>query len=247
MKILNWLRRAKVSFLKKKRSRHLPLPVHTLPYNQCVKRQRQRFLFSFLLLLLISMFYTIYNAKQRIDNEELVHVWVAKSNLQSPIKIEQTHLQTNYFPKKTLPESFFLSSEDIVGKVLITDVMENEIFLSRHFTERIDTSSISTKFQKSFALTMDESWFEAKFPVLAPHDTIDILTTNPKAGFAQTILIAQNIPIIEIQYEEKSDKKTLVINLTQDEARAVLFARGARLPMHIIVHSSLTPDMNESR
>jgi len=94
---------------------------------------------------------------------------------------------------------------------------------------------------------MDENWFEAKFPALSPHDTVDVLTTNPKEGLWQTIPVAANIPIIEMQYDAKGDKKTLVVNLTQDEARAILFARGARLPMHIIVHSSLTPDTNESR
>lgn len=176
-----------------------------------------------------------------------MHIWVANQAITAPMKIEQSHLRTNYFPRKNLPELFFLSSENIVEKVLITDVVENEILLPHHFTQSVDTSSISTKFQKLFALTMDENWFEAKFPALSPHDTVDVLTTNPKAGLWQTIPVAQNIPIIEMQFDEKGDKKTLVVNLSQDEARAILFARGARLPMHIIVHSSLNPDENEGR
>ena len=171
---------------------------------------------------------------------------MANQDLTSPIEVELAHLKTNYFPQKNLPQSVFLNREDIVGKALIQDVVKNEILLPHHFTQEVDVNSISTKFQKSFALTMDENWFEAKFPTLAPHDTVDILTTNPKAGFSQTILIVQNVPIIEVQFETKGEKKTLVVNLSQDEARAILFARGARLPMHIIVHSSLSQD-NESR
>ncbi len=244
MNIFRWLKRRK---RQRRRERCLPIPTQTPPYNQCIKRQRKRFFLSFLLVLFISSFYTLYSAKQRIANEELVHVWVANQDVPSPTAIEQAHLQTNYFPRKNLPELYFHRSEDVVGKVLIQDVVKNEILLPHHFTETVDTSSVSTKFQKSFALTMDENWFEAKFPALSPHDTVDVLTTNPKEGFQQTIPVAANISIIEMQYNKKGDKKTLVVNLTQDEARTILFARGARLPMHIIVHSSLTPDTNESR
>ncbi len=244
MKVFNQFRR----FLRqRKRERCLPVPTYAPPYNQCVRLQRRRFFLSFLLVLLISSFYTLYNAKQRIANEELVHVWVANQDVISPTEIKLEHLQTNFFPRKNLPEFYFEISEEVVGKVLIQDVVKNEILLPHNFTETVDTSSVSTKFQKSFALTMDENWFEAKFPALSPHDTVDVLTTNPKAGLWQTISVAANISIIEMQYDEKGDKKTLVVNLTQDEARAILFARGARLPMHIIVHSSLTPDTNESR
>jgi len=244
MKIFHRFRRFR---RQRKRERCLPVPTYTPPYNQCVKRQRRRFFLSFLLVLLISSFYTLYNAKQRIANEELVHVWVTNQDVPSPTAIEQAHLQTHYFARKNLPELYFEASEDVIGKVLIQDVVKNEILLPHYFTETIDTSSISTKFQKSFALTMDENWFEAKFPALSPNDTVDVLTTNPKKGLRQTIPVASNISIIEMQYDEKGNKKTLVVNLTQDEARAILFARGARLPMQIIVHSSLTPDTNESR
>jgi len=242
MNVFSWLKQIR---RHRKRKQCLPLPVCTLPYNQRAKRRRKRFLFPLLVLLLLSTFYTIYSTKWRIAREELLHVWVVNQDLIAPTEIELSHLKTHYFPRKNLPTSVFLKSEDIVGKVLIRDVVANEILLPHYFTQEVDVNSISTKFQKSFALTMDENWFEAKFPTLASHDTIDILTTNPKASFSQTIPVAQNISVIEIQYGEKNDKKTLVVNLTQDEARAVLFARGARLPMHIIVHSSLSPE-NES-
>lgn len=242
--MLHWFRRIKK---QRKREQCLPVPSLTLPYNQCVRKQRRRFLISFLILLAMSVFYTVYNANRRIAREELIHVWVAKTAIQAPATIEEAHLLSRYFSQKNLPDGYFETKENMVDKVIIQDVVKNEILLTHHFSERIDTSSVSTKFQKSFALTMDENWFEAKFPTLAPHDTVDILTTNPKAGLKQTIPVAQNLPIIEMQYESKNDKKTLVVNLTQDEARAILFARGARLPMHIIVHSSLSQDTNESR
>ncbi len=236
MRGFQWLQKKRNRY---KRERCLPVPKITLPYNQYVRKQRRRFFLSFVLLLCITSFYTIYSAKKRIANEELVHVWVANQDLQAPAKIERVHLKTNYFPRKNLPKSVFTDVDNVLGKVLIQNVVKNEILLSHHFTQGVDINSISTKFQNLFALTMDENWFEAKFPILAPGDRIDVLTTNPKASFAQTIPIVENIPVIEIQYEEKNDKKTLVVNLTQDEARAVLFARGARLPMQLIVHSSL--------
>jgi hypothetical protein len=223
----------------KKAKNDFPLPSRTQPYDQCLKKQNRRFLFSFLLLLGTSLFYSYYATQQKIIENELINIWVAKKSLTPPIKIEKKHLEAKYFPRKNLPLDFLEAEKNILGKTLIERVVENQIFMSHHFAESIAENSISTKFQNLFALTMDEDWFEAKLPELVKNDVIDILITNPKRNIKETVLIAKDLSIIEVQQDPKSNKKTLVVNTTEDSARAILFVRGAHLPMQILVHSSI--------
>jgi len=195
----------------------------------------------------MSLFYSYYSAQQKIIANELVHVWVAKKTISPPVKITGEQLAAKFFPRKNLPVEFLTTKEVVIGKTLIGRVLENQVLLPHHFAELVDENSISTKFQNLFALTMDESWFEAKLPELVKNDIIDILITNPKRGIKETVLIAQSLPIIETQLDPKSNKKTLVVNTSADAARAILFVRGARLPMHILVHSSVSlPENNDN-
>ncbi len=250
-----WQRlRQKWKFLREKRKelkrakKNYPLPSLTQPYNQFLKQQNRRFFLSFLLLLSISLLYSYSSAKQKIADNELVNVWVAKETILPPTKIQEDHLREKYFSRKNLPVEFFRAEKNLVGKTLIGRVVENQILLPHDFAESVDENSISTKFESLFALTMDESWFEAKLPELAKNDLIDVLITNPKRNIKETISIARNLQIIEIQTDPKNNKKTLVVNTSEDAARAILFVRGARLPMHILVHSSisLATDNNEN-
>ncbi len=225
--------------IHKKAQQDFPLPTRTLPYNRLLKIQNRRFFISFLILLGTSLFYSYHSAKQKIVANELVEVWVVKETLLPPVEIEAKNLEAKYFPKKNLPIEFYESKENLVGKILIAKVVENQILLPHYFSESVDENSISTRFGSRFALTMDEDWFEAKLPELAKNDLIDILITNPKRNISETVLIARNLPIIEIQIDSKNNKKTLVVNTSEEAARAILFVRGAHLPMHILVHSSL--------
>ncbi len=99
--------------------------------------------------------------------------------------------------------------------------------------------SISSKFTELFAFSIDESWMASRLPEIKKNDKIDVVISNPKKEITETITVAQQVKVIDIQVG-KDKKKTLIVNITKDEASAILFSHGLRLPMQVLVYPTLT-------
>ena len=215
-----------------------PLPHVSSPYNLMVKRTQQNFLFTFLLLLGFTSIYTYFYVEQKIEREQLVRVYAAKTEITPPKTLEKNDLVLLRISKKSLPTGYFEVAKEnpVLGKTLVREVVKNEILLPHHLQIGIDPDSVSAQFEEFFAFTMDEDWFQAKLPNLKTNDLIDVVVSNPKQDLEASQIIVEAIKVIAIQ--TKNNKRTVVVNVTTDEAKSILFVRGLRLPMQILVRSS---------
>jgi len=233
------MKKMKNMFKKMKQKRLSPVPQISTPFNMEIKRQQDRWFVSFLILLLVSGFYTYFYLQHKKESEKLVTVYVAQSDIKYPHVLESKDFSTEVFPQNKLPKSFYEKSEKnpLIGQTLIQNILEHEVFLPHHIHPDLDPESVSAKFDESFALAMDEDWFQSKFSEVKENDFIDIVVSNPDSDLDATMTIVTKMKVIDIQ--EDKNKKTLIINATEEEARSIIFSRGLKLPMQILVRSGV--------
>lgn len=215
------------------------LPVVTLPYNVALKKQQERWLITFILLIAATGYYAYMYLEQQRTNKELVKVLVFTQDLERPVALMENHLTTQTFSRFQLPQGVYApeNKESIVGQTLVRNVVANEILLPHHIQSKLNPDSVSAKFEDDFAFTMDEAWFQAKLPTLKAGDIIDVLVSNPEGDLESTITVAQSLEVVAVQ--KLNSKKTLIVKLTDSQAKQILFAHGLRLPMQVLLHSAL--------
>ena len=221
------------------------LPKVTLPFDRELKATQRSYLISFLIILAFTGFYSYSYTTSQATQNQLVNVLVASQDIESPAKLEKHQVKIEKFPRKKLPTQIFDNFDEVIGKTLITSVSKNEVLQSKHFQIAVNPESISAQFSNSFAFTIDESWFVSKLPSLAKNDLIDLLVTNPQQEIGETITVASGLRVLEIQ-KDSLGRKTIVVNVTQAESQAILFARGLKLPMQLLVQPSIKTESLES-
>ncbi len=226
-------------FKNLRKQKEYPLPYVTLPYNQEIKKVQNKWFFTFLIIFGFAIFSTYQYSKFQVEENSLVDVVVAKKELISPMILSKNDLIIQKFSKKNIPEIYFQKKEDLVGKPLIQNIVSNQIILPNDINIKSNPNSISSKFTELFAFSIDESWLISRLPEIKKNDKIDIVISNPKKEITETITVAQQVNVIDIQIE-KNKKKTLIVNITKAEASAILFSQGLRLPMQVLVYPSLT-------
>ncbi len=222
----------------RKQKKH-PLPYVTLPYNQEIKKIQNRWFFSFLIIFGFAIFYTYQYSQFQVEQNTLIDVVTAKKELVSPMILSESDLMIQEFSKKNIPESYFSKKEDLIGKPLVQNVISKQIILLNDININSNPDSISSKFTELFAFSIDESWMASRLPEIKKNDKIDVVISNPKKEITETITVAQQVKVIDIQVG-KDKKKTLIVNITKDEASAILFSHGLRLPMQVLVYPTLT-------
>lgn len=219
-----------------------PLLQVSTPYNQMLKRQHEALLISLIIALAVAGFYTYFYTKDQIAAQQQVSVVVAKQDLSAPHQLTADNLQTVMIAQKLLPDGTFLEKDkdQLIGKSLTQPLKAKQIILAHQIQSDLDPDSISAQFDEWFALSMDEDWFVAKFPDFKANDRVDLLVTNPRNGLDATTVLARDLKVISIG--QAKNKRQIVVNSTEEEAKAILFARGLKLPMQILVHSAITPE-----
>ncbi|MDH3324218.1 MAG: GerMN domain-containing protein [Candidatus Peregrinibacteria bacterium] len=227
-----------MKFLKRifKRQEKVPCPKVTLPFDAEIKKIQEDYLFAFLIFLIIAAFSTYFYSKEVVHKNELVEVLVFSQNFSDPKEIEKSDVHAEKFSRKKITETTIFDFEEIMGKTLIRPVVKNEILQLHHFQDAVDPESVSSEFNEFFAFAMDESWFVAKVPNIKKNDLIDILVSNPTYNLDQTTTVASAIKVLSVT-DQKG--KTIVVNLTETDAQKILFARGLKLPMNILVRPSV--------
>ena len=211
------------------------LPRTNLPHQQETQNLQRQFFITFVILLLFSGWYSFRFIQHQKNLEDLVPVLVAKETVKSPQLVTQTLFKTSQIPRRYLPDQVFSDLESVQGFILVRDLQPNEVLVPSHLREGISKQSISHKIEGQYALSLDESWLVAKLPALKPQDRIDIMTTNPKV-YNSTNLIAQNLRVLQ-SIKGKNGKRTLLLEVETAQAEAILYARGLRLPMQILLKS----------
>ena len=218
------------------------LPSISSPYNQAVKKQQETLLFSLIIALSIAGFYSYFYVQNQIKAENKVKVIVIAQDLEAPHTLTESDLSHAWIPRALLPQGYFLDTKrsEAIGRTLTLPVKAQQVLLS-HFTESgMNPNSISAQFEQWFALSMDEDWFVAKLPNLKANDRIDLVVSNPNGNLEETTVLARNLKVIAIR--TIGNKRSLIINTTEEEARAILFSRGLKLPMQVLVHSAINSD-----
>ena len=225
--------------LPKKREAGLTLPHISTPYNQAVKKQQEALVISLIIAIAVASFYSYFYTQSQIEAEQKIEVIIFNKDLEAPHKITAGDLSQLYVPQGTLPEgSFNLSEQDqLIDQTLTQSVKSKQLVLAHYLQTDLDPNSISAKFDDLFALSMDEDWFVAKFANLKANDRIDIVVSNPREDLAATTTLARSLKVISVS--KSGNKRSLVINTSEDEAKAILFAKGLKLPMQILIHAAV--------
>lgn len=221
-----------------RRQQHLPCT--TTPYRAELERVQRRYALLILLLVGAIGWYAYKYAQARHSAEQLVSVVVASTDLKAPHQLEASDLRTLEIPQQLQPAGTWTETKDLVGQTLLRSVVAQEILLPADVHPELDSKSISAKFTEAFAFSLGEDWLVAKLPNVRPGDMVDILASNPKGRLAETTPVAEGLKVLAVP--SRSGRKSLVVNATQTEAQALLFARGLRLPMQVLVHSALPPE-----
>jgi len=225
------------NWFKKKSS----LPTLSSPYNQAVRRQQSALALTLLITILIAGIYTYFYAKKQTEARSLQSVIVVAQDITAPKILENSDLKIAKIPQSLLPENALRigEKEHLIGQTAIEDLEAKQILLPSDLRPNLDPDSISAQFNSDFALSMDEDWFAAKFPSLEVNDQVDLIVTNPRDQLESTTVIARNLTVIQI--DQIKNKRQLVLNTTEDQAKAILFAHGLKIPMQLLIHSAIKP------
>lgn len=213
-----------------------PLLVVTTPYRLALeKTQRQYALFLICVLLGIGYYSYIYIQNQAQSNR-LVSLASAKKDLNYPHVLTAEDLAWVEVPLKWAPQGSYKNVADLLGKTLRRDVVKNEVLVLADVVQKQDPNSITAQFTEGFAFSVGEDWLVSKLPSLSRGDLVDVLVTNPKLNTDSTLKIAESLSVIEV--ENIGGRKNLVLQVTPAQAESLLFSRGLRLPMQVLVYSA---------
>ncbi|HEY5714275.1 MAG TPA: SAF domain-containing protein [Candidatus Gracilibacteria bacterium] len=212
------------------------LPIITLPYDAHIQKLKRRYAITFLIMLLIGVWYSYAYHQQYVIDHQIIYAVIAEQDISSPKLIESEDLKLKGIPRKYLPRQFFLETESLTDQLLVQDLIEGEVLLPHHLKPKSDPNSISAKFENDYAFTLDEEWLIARLPQLKSKDHIDLIVSNP--GNQEDLIIAENLEILAIQ-TNKAGKKTLVLNTTKAQSESIIAARSLRLAMQVLVRSSI--------
>jgi len=219
-----------------RRSARPRLPRVTHPYHLLVRRTQRRWGLSFLIFLLF-MSGSLWSWAQKVSRQEdLIDVVVVRESLEAPLGLESSQIHQEKRPRKWVPEDALLGLDSVIGQTLLTHKSSGQILTALDLGPPINLESISAQFQDHVAFGMDESWFVSRLPEIRSGDGIDILTTHPKSWNGASTIITQNVRVIDVQ--TSGAHKTLLVNVTHEEAKALMSARGLRLPMGVLVRAS---------
>ena len=225
------------SFLQtQKKQKKQRLACVTLPYTQEIRGQRKRFQLTLLILILVASFYTLHYFQQYQKTHKPIEVVVAVTNIKGPRTLALTDIALREIPRGYLPSSYFTTLKELEAKVLVSDIASGAILTPYHFKDSVDPDSISALFSEDFAFTIDEEWLMSRLPSLRPNDLVDIIVSNPKSKYGETMIVASQIRVIEVK--KFKSKKTLVLQMTKEQAQPITFSRGLRLPMQVLIHAA---------
>lgn len=210
------------------------LPRVTHPIDQAIQKSQANLFLTFIMAGIFCATYTYISVHKYNRAHDMIEVYVAQEDLVSPQEIKKEFFQKVLVPRGILPERTVKDLKDLQEKVLVENVYKNEVLTLNHLKQDVHPESVSGKFNNHFVFTVDENWFDARFPKLKRNDVIDVLVQNMASETRQTSVVASNVRVIELQ--EEKGKRSLLLNVEMKDVESILFARGLRLPLQILLH-----------
>jgi len=205
------------------------------PSHLHIRRICQRWWLILVLVLLSLGGSLFFWTHQQSEIQDLVSVIVLNQDILAVKTLETDDVSLVKRPRKWLPKYAIIDPDYAVGKTLLLPRSQGQMLTSFDVGSVTDPASISAKLYAGRALAMDEAWFLARLPVLSSGDRLDILVSYPGRWNAPSSVIAAGISVLEVS--SSGGKKTLFVQVTPEEAQAIVSARGLRLPMQVLVRS----------
>ena len=227
-----------MSFFKKNKKQFIP-SVHT-PFAREISKRRNKFFFLFLSFLLLGFLYSkTYIAKQTVE-QDLVEVLVTTEKIEAYTPLSDASFESKKIPRKFLPQGIFLTNPKNEAEPLVSQfhILKNQVLVQSQFFSDAPQDSISVNIKKDKGFLINEDWFESEIPAITKNDKIDILATNPKLSYDKTFFVVQNVLVSDVIINEKNKKRSVLLELTDDQSKLLLFSRGNKLPMALLIHSS---------
>lgn len=217
-------------------ARQTPLLVVTTPYRAALERIQRQYFVGLICVLLGLGYYSYFYLQSKAKAESVVSLVSAQKDLIYPHVLTAEDLAWVEVPAKWVPFSSYRNVSDLLGKTLRQNVSKNEVLVLADIAFKQDPNSITAQFTNGFAFSVGEDWLVSKLPPLSRGDLVDVLVTNPKLNTDSTLRIAQGLSVIDV--ENFGGRKNLVLQVTPKQAEGLLFSRGLRLPMQVLVYST---------
>lgn len=171
------------------------------------------------------------------QKEDGIFVYVASTDLAVSHTFSDESITNVFFPKRLLPEGTLPLKKDILGNKLANPLQKGEIVTIHDLVAgKIDPNSLKGKLQDgSVAFVFPESWTEAPLVNFEKGDFIDIIASYSKTDIRKTVNIVGQVEVLDVQEKTGAYGKVLVLKLSNDQARNILFARSTRAQMQVLL------------
>ncbi len=128
-------------------------------------------------------------------------------------KVEERHVKLMEMPEGLMPEGFFSSLDDVVGKVSTTNIARGEILVTERFRAHTAGSTLAALVNESMrAVTVRVDDVVGVAGFLLPGNTVDVLASRKVANKrAVTETILRNIKVLAVDQTAAAEDNEPVI------------------------------------
>jgi len=151
---------------------------------------------------------TVIEKSESINTSSIV---VAAYNLPWGTKIEKDMIKTLSYPSESLPQGTFFENDKIIGRVIVSNIIENEPILESKLAP-VDVKSggvaaVLKPGKRAMAVKGDKVIGISGF--IRPGNLVDVLVTvkNPETKKDTTKLVLDKIPVLATGQEIQADGK----------------------------------------
>jgi pilus assembly protein CpaB len=165
--------------------------------------------------------------------ENKAQVVAAAMSIPFATKVEERHLKMVGMPEGLMPEGFFSSMEDVVGRVSTTAITRGEILVTERFRKHTAGSTLAALVnEKMRAVTVRVDDVVGVAGFLLPGNTVDVLASRKmKNNRAETETILRNIKVLAVDQTASSEEnepvvvRAVTLEMLPKEAEALFKAR----------------------
>lgn len=161
-------------------------------------------------------------------------VVVAKVDLPMGTEIGLSHITTNDWPQKIVPNGCFSDPSDILGRVIKTEIYAGEAFLESKLAPKGSVGGFSSIIPVGMrALTVSVNSYSGVSGFILPNTHVDVLVTVPSPmnrEYSRTRIILEDIKVLAVDQTYERDKddpvivQTVTLLVTPEQAEKLVLA-----------------------
>jgi pilus assembly protein CpaB len=182
-------------------------------------------------------------------DDNSAHIVAAAMTIPFATKVEERHLKMVEMPEGLMPEGFFDSIEDVVGKVSTTKIARGEILVAERFRAHTAGSTLAALVnEKMRAVTVRVDDVVGVAGFLLPGNTVDVLASRKRTNQrAVTETILKNIKVLAVdQTASAEDNEPVIVRAVTlemlPEQAETLFRARTEGTIQLTLRNPLEPD-----